>query len=77
MEFESVLELKNRVMPALLITEERLKNKGYNISTEDIWFYLKQNKWCKDKDLTLNEVVNDILKLDGKLLNKRGDNLGQ
>ena len=77
MEFESVLELKNRVMPALLLKEENLRREGYDVSFEDIWFYLKQNKWCKDKDLTLNEVVNDILKLDGKLLNKRGDNLGQ
>ena len=62
MEFESVLELKQRVMPALKMKEERLKNEGYDITTEDIWFYLKQNKWTKSKNLTLNEVVNDILK---------------
>lgn len=76
MKFESALELKNRVMPALLITEERLKNKGYNISTEDIWFYLKQNKWSHDKNLTLNEIVNDILKFDETVLT-RGDRIGQ
>lgn len=76
MEFESALELKNRVMPALLLKTENLRSEGYDVSTEDIWFYLKQNKWCNAKNLTLNEIVNDILKLDGKLLNNRGDILG-
>lgn len=73
MEFESALELKNRVMPALKMKEERLKIDGYDFTSEDIWFYLKQNKWAKSKNLTLNEIVNDILKLDGSLLNNRGD----
>ena len=75
MEFGSVLELKNRVMPALKMKEERLRNEGFDFSAEDIWFYLKQNKWIKSKNLTLNEVVNDILKLNGNTL--RGDNFGQ
>ena len=65
MEFESALELKQRVLPALKLKEEKLKKEGFDISSEDIWFYLKQNKWSKSKNLTLNEVVNDILKLDG------------
>lgn len=77
MEFESAIELKNRVMPALLLKEEKLKREGYDITSEDIWFYLKQNKWCSSKNLTLNEIVNDILKLDGKLLSTRGDYIGQ
>ena len=62
MEFESALELKKRVMPALKMKEERLRSEGFDFSAEDIWFYLKQNKWSKSKNLTLNEVVNDILK---------------
>lgn len=62
MEFESALELKNRVMPALKMKEERLRDEGFDISAEDIWFYLKQNKWVNCKNLTLNEIVNDILK---------------
>lgn len=64
MDFESAEELKQRVMPALKMKEEEFKNKGYDISLEEIWFYLKQNKWCHSRYLTLNEVVNDILKLE-------------
>ena len=76
MEFESVQELKDRVMPALKMKEEKLKSEGFDFSSEDIWFYLKQNKWTKSRNLTLNEIVNDILKLDGATLNTRGDYFG-
>ncbi len=62
MNFESALELKKRVMPALKMKEERLRNEGFDFSADDIWLYLKQNKWIKCQNLTLNEVVNDILK---------------
>ncbi len=70
MEFGSANELKMRVMPALKVKEDNFKRMGLDITAEDIWFYLKQNKWCKDKNLTLNEIVNDILKLDGTVFNK-------
>lgn len=70
MEFESIQELKERVMPALKMQEERLKFQGFNITTEDIWFYLKHHKWSKSKDLSLNEIVNDILKFKGENINK-------
>ena len=68
MEFESLYEVKNRVTPALKMKEERLKNEGFDITSEDIWSYLKTNKWMHSKDLTLNEIVNDILKHDGRNL---------
>lgn len=43
----------------------RLINKEYNyIKKIDIWNYLKINKWCKDKNLSLSEMVNDIIKVD-------------
>ena len=64
MEFSSSEELKQRVMPALRIKEQELKKQNKDITIEDIWFYLRQNKWIKSKNLTLNEVVNDILKLE-------------
>lgn len=70
MEFNSLQELKERVMPALKLKEEKLKIEGYNFSCDDIWFYLKQNKWSKSRNLTLNEVVNDILKIEASSLDK-------
>ena len=43
----------------------RLINKEYNyIKKIDIWNYLKINKWCKAKNLTLSEMVNDIIEID-------------
>lgn len=64
MDFQNTEEIKERVMPALKLREDRLKKEGFNITSDDIWLYLKKNKWCKDTNLTLNEIVNDILKLD-------------
>ena len=64
MEFNSLSELKQRIMPALKMKEERFKNEGKNITAEDIWIYLINNKWMKSKNLSLNEIVNDILKLE-------------
>ncbi len=43
----------------------RLINKEYNyIRKIDIWNYLKINKWSKAKNLTLSEMVNDIIEVD-------------
>ena len=64
MEFNSLGELKQRVMPALKMKEERFLKEGKSITTEDIWLYLKNNKWMQSKNLSLNEIVNDILKLE-------------
>ena len=69
MEFSSLSELKERVKPALVIKEEYFKSQGLDITIEDIWYYLKINKWVNSKNLTLNEIVNDILKLGSKDIN--------
>lgn len=64
MEFNSLSELKQRIMPALKMKEEHFFKEGKNITAEDIWIYLKNNKWIISKNLSLNEIVNDILKLE-------------
>lgn len=66
MEFNNLNELKNRLMPALRIKKEEINNK--NITEEDIWNYLKDTKWRKSNDLSLSDMVNDILKLDINIL---------
>lgn len=43
----------------------RLINKIYPyIKKEDIWNYLKINKWRHDINLTISEMTNDIINVD-------------
>lgn len=45
----------------------RLIGKDYDyIKKVDIWNYLKINKWCKDKNLSISEMVNDIIEVNIK-----------
>lgn len=62
MEFNNLTELKNRLMPALRLKKEEINNK--NITEEDIWNYLKDTKWVKSNNLSLSDMVNDILKFE-------------
>lgn len=61
MNFNSLGELKKRIMPALSIKANESKNI---ISEDDIWNYFSKEKWIKDVDLSLSEMVNDILTCD-------------
>ena len=62
MKFSNLYELKDRLLPALKLKEEEFKNEGTDVSSSQIWDFLSK-KWIKSNDLTLNEMVNDILKL--------------
>ena len=65
-EFNSLEELKQRVTPALETKLKELKSKNYNyVTTEDIWEFLIKN-WKKGKDLTLYDIINDILNLNNE-----------
>lgn len=65
-EFNSLEELKQRVTPALETKLKELKSKNYNyVTTEDIWQFLIKN-WKKGKDLTLYDIINDILNLSNE-----------
>lgn len=62
--FNSLEELYKRVTPALNSKIKDLRRIGINyIHKEDIWNYLKINCWCKKTNLTLGEMVNDIMTL--------------
>lgn len=64
-EFKSVLELYERIKPALKAKANELKRIKYDyIKEEDIWNYLKEYKWKKSRGLDLFEMTNDILNLD-------------
>ncbi len=61
-KFASLTELYNRLKPALECRANELKRKGYKyIKPEDIWNSLKNYKWNAANDLSLHDMVDDIL----------------
>lgn len=68
-EFSNILELYERLKPALLAKVAELKRNDINyIKIEDIWNYLKENKWSSASNLLLYQMVDDILNIDNMLL---------
>lgn len=68
-EFNSLEELYNRLKPALITKKNEMNRNGYQyIKIEDIWNYLKEVKWKKAKDLSLYEMVSDVLNVDDLLI---------
>lgn len=59
-EFKNLSELKTRITPAL---NTKVKEINSYVTKEDIWEYLKI-KWKKSNNLTLYDIINDIIKLD-------------
>ena len=60
-EFNSLKELYNRVGPALRCKKRILLKKGIKTKEEDIFKYLAKEKWSKAQNLTLSDIVNDII----------------
>ena len=67
--FENVNDLYNRLKPALRskVKEIKVMHK-ININEEDIFMYLSENKWNKSNDLSLYDMVDDILYLNNDLI---------
>lgn len=64
-EFKSLKELYEKVRPALITKVNDLKRLNINyIRPADVWNCLKENKWKKSSNLSLSELINDILELD-------------
>ena len=60
--FNSVEALYKRLTPALKSKKKELMSLGIvSISEMDIWFYLRDTKWIKSTNLTLADMVNDIM----------------
>ena len=69
MVFSSLEELYNRLKPALRTKKRELKENGYGyLKIEDIWNYLKENKWKRSNNLSLNDMVSDILNADNEFI---------
>lgn len=68
-DYKSQEELYQGLIPALNVKIKYLKkNKITNITKEDIWNYLKETKWKNSIDLTLADMVQDILHIDNSEL---------
>lgn len=64
MDYSSEKELFNDLKGALKVKLIMIKEKYDYISMLDIWNYLKLNKWRYDQNLTISEMVNDIIDVD-------------
>lgn len=67
--FKTVPELYRRVLPALKSKRKELclKKLGF-ITEQDIWNCLRRTKWHRDSELTLFDVVDDILNISEEAL---------
>ncbi len=69
--FNSLEELYNRIKPALNTKKEEMKREGYiYIKEEDIWNYLKEKEWINSKNLSLYQMVDDVLNSDSMLIDR-------
>lgn len=65
--FGTLIDLYNRVLPALKSKVKELKQNHITFVTEkDVWDCLRKTKWNGESDLTLYDIVNDILFVDEK-----------
>jgi len=65
MEYSSQLELYLALLPAFKVKHRLLSITNYkDITDEEIWKYLTLTKWRYSHNLTISEMVNDIIMLD-------------
>lgn len=69
MEFTSKQELYQKLLPVFNVKKRLIQNSEYqNITNQDIWDYLIENKWKTSHNLTISDIVNDIITLDLELI---------
>ena len=71
MEYKNQLELYQKLVPVFKV-KERLINISQNndVTINDIWHYLAINKWRNSTNLTLADIVNDIINIDVDMIKK-------
>lgn len=61
-KFNSLTDLYSRLLPALRCRSNEIKRLGYSyIHEEDIWNFLKETKWINDTNLSLADMVSNIM----------------
>ena len=70
MQFTSLQQLYQKLIPAFNVKNRLIKNSKYNhITNENIWEYLAETKWKNAYNLELPEMVNDIITVDLEEIN--------
>ncbi len=64
MEYTSQKDLYIALLPVFNVKHRLISITDYKITNKQIWEYLANNKWKNSQDLTLSEVVNDIINVD-------------
>ena len=71
MEYTSQYDLYKNLLPVFNVKKRLINNSEYkDITNEDIWHYLIENKWRTYHNLTISDIVNDIITLDLNLIKK-------
>lgn len=74
MEFSSLSELYNKLLPVLKTKVNEMKLRGINfISVNDIWDF-QTNIWKKRTNLMFSDMVSDILNTNDNLYIKYMEN---
>ncbi len=75
MEYSNIFELYKALAPVFSVKRRLLTITNYqSLKDEDIFKYLAKTKWQNAHDLTISEMVNDIITLDvSELAKERGN----
>ena len=65
MEFTSLQQLYQKLIPAFNVKRRLVLNSKYkDITNEHIWKYLAETKWRQANNLSLPDMINDIITAD-------------
>ena len=75
MDFTTKEQLYDALLPVFSAKQRLLGHeKYYNINNKEIWSYLVKTKWIHARNLSLSEVVNDLILLEPKeIINYKGE----
>jgi hypothetical protein len=61
MEYDNLTNLYQFLIPAFDVKLRLIKNDNYHLTKKDIWLYLASTKWSSSTDLTISDMVDDII----------------
>ena len=70
MEYQNLQDLYKDLKGAFNVKLRLIGSDYKHIKEQDIWEYLRINKWSSSKGLTISEMVNDIIEVDIKKVNE-------